>query len=114
MIQGGPQYYGGKTLAGFTPAEQRAQKGIYGYAFGPESQALQAGATANLGNVYKLGQGLAGLRAAICPASSDNSTRSSGIRTTVCTGMPWGMRRKREIAQGLKCPELGEQYGRES
>ena len=58
---GGPQYYGGKSLAGFTPAEQRAQRGIYGYAFGPESQALQAGATSNLGNVYKLGQGLPGL-----------------------------------------------------
>ena len=58
---GGPQYYGGKTLAGFTPAERRAQRAIYGYAMGPESQALQAGATANLGNVYKIGQGLPGL-----------------------------------------------------
>jgi len=58
---GGPQYYGGKTLAGFTPAEKKAQQAIYGYAMGPESQALQAGATANLGNVYKLGQGLPGL-----------------------------------------------------
>ena len=58
---GGPQYYGGKTLAGFTPAEKKAQRAIYGYAMGPESQALQAGATANLGNVYKLGQGLPGL-----------------------------------------------------
>ena len=27
---GGPQYYGGKTLAGFTPAERKAQQGIYG------------------------------------------------------------------------------------
>ena len=82
--KGGPQYYGGKTLAGFTPAEQRAQRGIYGYAFGPESQALQAGATANLGNVYKLGQGLPGL------------------------GQQYAQPAQR-IAQGL--PGLGEQYG---
>jgi len=81
---GGPQYYGGKTLAGFTPAEQRAQRGIYGYAFGPESQALQAGATANLQNVYKLGQGLPGLGQAYAQPAQ-------------------------RIAQGL--PGLGEQYG---
>jgi len=81
---GGPQYYGGKTLAGFTPAERKAQRAIYGYAMGPESQALQAGATANLGNVYKLGQGLPGL------------------------GQQYAQPAQR-IAQGL--PGLGEQYG---
>ena len=81
---GGPQYYGGKTLAGFTPAERKAQQAIYGYAMGPESQALQAGATANLGNVYKLGQGLPGL------------------------GQQYAQPAQR-IAQGL--PGLGEQYG---
>ena len=82
---GGPQYYQGDTLAGFTPAEQRAQRGIYGYAMGPESQALQAGATANLGNVYKLGQGLPGL------------------------GQQYAQPAQR-IAQGL--PGLGEGYAR--
>ena len=81
---GGPQYYGGKTLAGFTPAEKKAQQAIYGYAMGPESQALQAGATANLGNVYKLGQGLPGLGQAYAQPAQ-------------------------RIAQGL--PGLGEQYG---
>jgi len=81
---GGPQYYQGKTLAGFTPAERKAQQAIYGYAMGPESQALQAGATANLGNVYKLGQGLPGL------------------------GQQYAQPAQR-IAQGL--PGLGEQYG---
>ena len=80
---GGPQYYGGKTLAGFTPAERKAQQGIYGYAMGPESQALQAGATSNLQNVYKLGQGLPGL------------------------GQQYAQPAQR-IAQGL--PGLGEQY----
>jgi len=81
---GGPQYYDKNTLAGFTPAEKRAQRGIYGYAFGPESQALQAGATANLQNVYKLGQGLPGLGQAYAQPAQ-------------------------RIAQGL--PGLGEQYG---
>ena len=81
---GGPQYYQGKTLAGFTPAEKKAQRAIYGYAMGPESQALQAGATANLGNVYKLGQGLPGLGQAYAQPAQ-------------------------RIAQGL--PGLGEQYG---
>ena len=80
---GGPQYYGGETLAGFTPAEQRAQRATYGYAMGPESRALQAGATANLGNVYKLGQGLPGLGQAYAQPAQ-------------------------RIAQGL--PGLGEQY----
>ena len=80
---GGPQYYQGKTLAGFTPAEKKAQRAIYGYAMGPESQALQAGATANLGNVYKLGQGLPGLGQAYAQPAQ-------------------------RIAQGL--PGLGEQY----
>jgi len=81
---GGPQYYQGKTLAGFSPAEIKAQKAIYGYAMGPEAQALQAGATANLGNVYKLGQGLPGLGQAYAQPAQ-------------------------RIAQGL--PGLGEQYG---
>ena len=81
---GGPQYYQGDTLAGFTPAEKKAQRAIYGYAMGPESQALQAGATANLGNVYKLGQGLPGLGQAYAQPAQ-------------------------RIAQGL--PGLGEQYG---
>ena len=80
-----PQYYQGKTLAGFTPAEKRAQRAIYGYALGPESRALQAGATANLGNVYKLGQCLPGL------------------------GQQYAQPAQR-IAQGL--PGLGEGYAR--
>ena len=80
---GGPQYYGGKTLAGFTPAERKAQQATYGYAMGPESQALQAGATSNLQNVYKLGQGLPGL------------------------GQQYAQPAQR-IAQGL--PGMGEQY----
>jgi len=39
---GKPTYYAGQTLAGFTPAEKRAQQAISGYAMGPETQALQA------------------------------------------------------------------------
>ena len=80
---GGPQYYGGKTLAGFTPAERKAQQATYGYAMGPESRALQAGATSNLQNVYKLGQGLPGLGQAYAQPAQ-------------------------RIAQGL--PGLGEKY----
>jgi len=80
---GKPTYYAGDTLAGFTPAEKRAQQAISGYAMGPETRALQAGATANLQNVYKLGQGLPGLGQAYAQPAQ-------------------------RIAQGL--PGLGEKY----
>jgi len=40
MDQGrGPAYYGGQTLAGFTPAEQAAQRAVTGYAMGPRAGA---------------------------------------------------------------------------
>ena len=45
MDQGrGPAYYGGQTLAGFTPAEQAAQRAVTGYAMGPRAGAQQAAA----------------------------------------------------------------------
>ena len=40
----GPAYYGGQTLAGFTPAEQAAQRAVTGYAMGPRAGAQQAAA----------------------------------------------------------------------
>ena len=98
---GGPQYYGGKTLAGFTPAEKKAQQAIYGYAMGPESQALQAGATANLGNVYKLGQGMAGLGQQYAQPAQTIAQGLPGL------GQAYAQPAQR-IAQGL--PGLGEQY----
>ena len=45
MDQGmGPSYYGGPTLAGFTPAEQAAQRATTNYAMGPRAGAQQAAA----------------------------------------------------------------------
>ena len=40
----GPSYYGGQTLAGFTPAEQAAQRATTTYAMGPRAGAQQAAA----------------------------------------------------------------------
>ena len=40
----GPAYYGGQTLAGFTPAERAAQRAVTGYAMGPRAGAQQAAA----------------------------------------------------------------------
>jgi hypothetical protein len=40
----GPSYYGGPTLAGFSPLEQDAQRSIAGYAMGPRAAMQQAGA----------------------------------------------------------------------
>ena len=45
MDQGmGPAYYGGQTLAGFTPAEQPAQRATAPYGLGPRAGAQQAAA----------------------------------------------------------------------
>ena len=45
MYEGmGPSYDGGQTLAGFTPAEQAAQRAVTGYAMGPRAGAQQAAA----------------------------------------------------------------------
>ena len=45
MDQGmGPAYYGGQTLAGFTPMEQTAQKATATYGLGPRAGAQQAAA----------------------------------------------------------------------
>jgi len=96
-----PQYYQGQTLAGFTPAEKKAQQAIYGYAMGPETQALQAGATANLGNVYKLGQGMAGLGQQYAQPAQTIAQGLPGL------GQAYAQPAQR-IAQGL--PGLGEQY----
>jgi len=81
--KGPAKYYTGQTLAPFTEAQQLAQKGITGYAMGPEVAAQQAQAQANLGNVFGVAQGLPGLGQAYAqPAQA--------------------------IAQGL--PGLGERY----
>ena len=40
----GPSYYGGPTLAGFSPLEQDAQRAVAGYAMGPRAAMQQAGA----------------------------------------------------------------------
>ena len=40
----GPSYYGGQTLAGFTPAERMGQQATMGYATGPRAGAQQAAA----------------------------------------------------------------------
>ena len=40
----GPAYYGGQTLAGFTPAEQTAQRATTTYGLGPRAAAQQAAA----------------------------------------------------------------------
>ena len=45
MYEGmGPAYYDKPTLAGFTPAEQAAQRAVTGYAMGPRAGAQQAAA----------------------------------------------------------------------
>jgi len=48
LAGGGPNYYGGPTLAGFDPAQQVAQRGTIGYALGPRPQALQGAAETSL------------------------------------------------------------------
>ena len=40
----GPSYYGGPTLAGFSPLEQDAQRSVAGYAMGPRAAMQQASA----------------------------------------------------------------------
>ena len=51
--QGVPEYYRGPTVAGFDPLQTQAQEGIYNYAYGPRTAALQSAAeTANLGQMY--------------------------------------------------------------
>ena len=42
--RGAPQYYPGQTLAGFSPAQQMAQRSTMGYAMGPRPAAQQAAA----------------------------------------------------------------------
>jgi hypothetical protein len=51
--QGVPEYYQGPTVAGFDPLQTQAQEGIYNYAYGPRTAALQSAAeAANLGQMY--------------------------------------------------------------
>jgi len=40
--KGAPDYYPGASLAGFTPAQEAAQKGVAGYATGPRAAGQQA------------------------------------------------------------------------
>ena len=44
-----PDYYGGQSLAGFTPAQQAAMSGMSGYITGPRAARQQAGAEGALG-----------------------------------------------------------------
>tara|TARA_R110002020_G_scaffold195098_2_gene396081 strand:- start:92 stop:1351 length:1260 start_codon:yes stop_codon:yes gene_type:complete len=111
---GGPKYYGGKTLAGFTPAERKAQRAIYGYAMGPEAQALQAGATANLGNVYKLGQGLPGLgqqyaqpAQRIAQGLPGLGEKYAGTAADIASGMQGNISRFTDPAQAMAGQAMG-------
>jgi len=103
-----PQYYPGKTLAGFAPAEQRAQRAITGYAMGPETQALQAGATANLQNVYKLGQGLPGLGQAYAQPAQRIAEGLPGLGEKYAGAAMGYAGGAGDIASGL--PALGRRY----
>ena len=40
--RGAPNYYPGDTLAGFTPSQEAAQKGIAGYVTGPRAAGQQS------------------------------------------------------------------------
>ena len=49
LQQGLPDYYQGKTLAGFDPAQTAAQQATLGYAMGPRTAGMQMGAEGALG-----------------------------------------------------------------
>ena len=54
-----PEYYKGKTLAGFTGPEKRAQKAIMRYAGGPAVQKMQDASANQLLGTYNLSNQLA-------------------------------------------------------
>ena len=49
LAQGLPEYYQGKTLAGFDPAQTAAQNATLGYWMGPRAARMQGGAEGSLG-----------------------------------------------------------------
>ena len=55
-----PAYYGGQTVAGFTPAQQAAQAATLRYATDPQTEALMGTAQRGLGGALDYGAGAMG------------------------------------------------------
>jgi len=120
----GPAYYGGPTLAGFSPLEQDAQRAVAGYAMGPRAAMQQAGAE------QSLIQGLSGQvdRSAFDPLASALSQKVQsqltgnilpGIRESLVRYQPGGSSRgdlvqnkaiANAVTSGMTMP-LAEAYG---
>jgi len=120
----GPAYYGGPTLAGFSPLEQDAQRAVAGYAMGPRAAMQQAGAE------QSLIQGLSGQvdRSAFDPLASALSQKVQsqltgnilpGIRESLVRYQPGGSSRgdlvqnkaiANAVTSGMTLP-LAEAYG---
>ena len=120
----GPAYYGGPTLAGFSPLEQDAQRSVAGYAMGPRAAMQQAAAE------QSLIQGLSGQvdTAAYNPLASALSDKVQsqltgsilpGIRESLVRYQPGGSSRgdlvqnkaiANAVTSGMTMP-LAEAYG---
>ena len=120
----GPAYYGGPTLAGFSPLEQDAQRSVAGYAMGPRAAMQQAAAE------QSLIQGLSGQvdTAAYNPLASALSDKVQsqltgsilpGIRESLVRYQPGGSSRgdlvqnkaiANAVTSGMTLP-LAEAYG---
>ena len=55
-----PAYYGGQTVAGFTPAQEAAQAATLRYATDPQTEALMGTAQRGLGGALDYGAGAMG------------------------------------------------------
>ena len=55
-----PAYYGGQTVAGFTPAQKAAQEATLRYATDPQTEAFMGAAQGGLGTTLGYGAGAMG------------------------------------------------------
>ena len=51
-----PAYYGGQTVAGFTPAQQAAQEATIRYAADPQTEAFMSASQQGMGDIYQAGR----------------------------------------------------------
>ena len=102
LDRGAPKYYGGKTLAGFTPEERQAQAGIMNTAKSAAVKKLGSDARAQLAKTYNLSDRLAGQATRIGQRGvSDARTRANKLGAYGTGAMNYGkVAMQRGMTQG--------------
>ena len=106
-----PAYYGGQTVAGFTPAQKAAQEATLRYATDPQTEQFMGAAQQGMGDIYLAGQ----------RAMTHGATAAQPLtQTQYSTLTPFGDEQYRDILAGRVDTDTGpfkdvaDVYGRQA